>query len=101
MTSRLAFAIAGGMMVLASAATLAQEQIGIPECDRLIVGYEACVTTQVPATHRVSFSQQVAQLRTSWRALAENPDNRAQLELICRTQGAQMRRGLEPFGCEF
>ncbi|WP_439573259.1 hypothetical protein [Phreatobacter sp.] len=101
MKSRLALAIMAGMVVLAPVAAAALDQIGIPECDRFISRYEACVTTKVPATHRVTFSQQVAQLRTSWRALAENPDNRAQLEQICRTQGAQMRRGLEPFGCEF
>lgn len=101
MKSRLAFVIAGGMAILASAASAGQEQIGVPECDRFITRYEACVTTKVPPAHRVTFSQQVLQLRTSWRALAENPDNRAQLEQICRTHGAQMRRGLEPFGCEF
>lgn len=101
MKSRLALAIAGGMAILASTAVAGQEQIGIPECDRFITRYEACVTTKVPATHRVTFAQQVAQLRTSWRALAENPDNRAELERLCRTQGAQMQRGLEPFGCEF
>lgn len=101
MKSRLASAIAAGMVFLAPTAAPAGEPIGIPECDRFITRYEACVTTKVPATHRVTFSQQVSQLRTSWRALAENPDNRAQLEQICRTQGAQMRRGLESFGCEF
>lgn len=85
----------------AGAPALAQEEIGIPECDRFITSYEVCVTTKVPATHRVSFSQQVAQLRTTWRSLAQDPQTRLQLEAICRTQGEQMRRGLEPFGCAF
>lgn len=79
----------------------AQEDIGIPECDRFINSYEVCVTTKVPATHRVTFAQQVAQLRTTWRSLAQDPQTRQQLEAICRTQGEQMRRGLEPFGCSF
>ncbi|MDP2801879.1 MAG: hypothetical protein Q8O26_08360 [Phreatobacter sp.] len=92
--------LAAGLLGGAGVA-LAQEDIGIPECDRFITSYEICVTTRVPATHRVTFAQQVAQLRTTWRSLAQDPQTRQQLELICRTQGEQMRRGLEPFGCAF
>lgn len=97
--SAMVFAVLSG--IWAQAPAFAQEPIGIPECDRFITSYETCVTTKVPATHRVTFSQQVHQLRTTWRALAQDPQARAQLEQICRTQGDQMRRGLEPFGCQF
>lgn len=97
--SAMVFAVLSGIWAQGSA--VAQEPIGIPECDRFITSYETCVTTKVPATHRVTFSQQVHQLRTTWRALAQDPQARAQLEQICRIQGDQMRRGLEPFGCQF
>lgn len=97
-TFRLSAALAVAMGI---GTARAQEPIGIPECDRFITSYETCVTTKVPATHRVTFAQQVHQLRTTWRALAQDPQARAQLEQICRTQGDQMRRGLEPFGCQF
>ncbi|KAF0137347.1 MAG: hypothetical protein FD152_522 [Xanthobacteraceae bacterium] len=96
-----AVALTVGLQTLAAGAARAQEDIGIPECDRFINSYEVCVTTKVPATHRVTFAQQVAQLRTTWRSLAQDPQTRQQLEAICRTQGEQMRRGLEPFGCAF
>lgn len=99
-TSAVVTALAAGLCV-GVGTVLAQEEIGIPECDRFITSYEVCVTTKVPATHRVTFSQQVAQLRTTWRSLAQDPQTRLQLEAICRTQGEQMRRGLEPFGCAF
>ncbi len=96
-----ALALAACLQAAAAGAIRAQEDIGIPECDRFINSYEVCVTTKVPATHRVTFAQQVAQLRTTWRSLAQDPQTRQQLEAICRTQGEQMRRGLEPFGCSF
>ncbi|AVO43703.1 hypothetical protein C6569_00635 [Phreatobacter cathodiphilus] len=98
-TSAVAMALAIGLH--AGGGTALAQEIGIPECDRFITSYEVCVTTKVPATHRVTFSQQVAQLRTTWRSLAQDPQTRQQLEAICRTQGEQMRRGLEPFGCAF
>jgi hypothetical protein len=101
MVSRLALALVAGMLVHLSGMARSAEMIGIPDCDRFITSYETCVTNKVPADHRGTFSQQVAQLRASWRSLAENPQTRAQLEQVCRTQGAQMQRGLEPFGCSF
>ncbi|MGL4289100.1 MAG: hypothetical protein ACRCVA_22305 [Phreatobacter sp.] len=101
MVSRLALALAFGVVVHFSGIARSAETIGIPDCDQFITRYEACVTTKVPADHRITFTQQVAQLRASWKSLAENPQTRAQLEQICRTQGVQMQRGLEPFGCSF
>jgi hypothetical protein len=101
MKSPLVLALVAGLLVHSSGIARSQEQIGIPECDRFITSYETCVTTKVPATHRVTFAQQVTQLRTTWRSLAQDPQTRSQLEEICRTQGEQMRRGLEPFGCNF
>lgn len=101
MISRLALALAAGVLVHFSGLARASDAIGIPDCDRFITSYEACVTTKVPADHRGTFSQQVAQLRATWQSLAENPQTRAQLEQVCRVQGAQMQRGLEPFGCIF
>lgn len=101
MTSPKTLAVAAVLLAGAMGIVKAQEPIGIPECDRFITSYETCVTTKVPATHRVTFAQQVTQLRTTWRSLAQDPQARSQLEQICRTQGEQMRRGLEPFGCQF
>jgi hypothetical protein len=101
MKSPLALAVAAGVLAGVAGIAKAQELIGIPECDRFITSYETCVTTKVPANHRVTFAQQVIQLRTTWRSLAQDPQTRSQLEQVCRTQGEQMRRGLEPFGCQF
>jgi hypothetical protein len=101
MKSSLALAVAASILAGVAGIAKAQELIGIPECDRFITSYETCVTTKVPATHRVTFAQQVSQLRTTWRSLAQDPQTRSQLEQVCRTQGEHMRRGLEPFGCQF
>lgn len=101
MPPRLALAVLAGLVFHAPGPAGAQEPIGIPECDRFITSYETCVTTRVPAAHRIAFTEQVSRLRTTWRALAEDPQTRSQLEEICRTQGRQMRQGLEPFGCRF
>jgi hypothetical protein len=101
MLSRLALALTAGLLVYVSGIARPAEIIGIPVCDEFITHYETCVTTKVPADHRVTFGQQVAQLRASWRSLAENPQTRAELEQICQAQVAQMEQGLAPFGCAF
>ena len=101
MVLRLAFALVVGLGVPLSGMALSADEIGIPECDRFITSYETCVTDKVPASHRVTFTQQVAALRQTWRSLAENPQTRSQLQQICVSQAEQMRRGLEPFGCNF
>jgi hypothetical protein len=101
MVSRLAVALAACLLVQASGPARSADEIGIPECDRFITSYETCVMTKVPASHRGTFTQQVATLRQTWRSLAEDSQTRSQLQQICVTQGEQMRRSLEPFGCGF
>jgi hypothetical protein len=90
-------------LLAASLATVsAQEQpVGIPVCDNFIASYQTCVSTQVPEAQRPMFAGHVAQWRTSWRQLADNPQTRATLEQVCRQQIDAMRQSLQAYGCRF
>ncbi|MBX9991096.1 hypothetical protein [Phreatobacter oligotrophus] len=84
-------------------ASLAQgaNEIGLPSCDRFITDYEACITTKVPEAQRGAFSQQITQLRGTWRELARDGQARQQLDSVCTAQSAQLRQVMAPYGCSF
>lgn len=94
-------AVAAFASLAASAATAQEQPIGIPACDSFISSYQACVTTQVPEAQRSMFTSQVAQLRTSWRQLADNPQTRGSLEQACRQQADAMRQSMQAYNCRF
>ncbi|HEY1403380.1 MAG TPA: hypothetical protein VGB05_04580 [Pyrinomonadaceae bacterium] len=79
----------------------AGDRIGVPECDDYIAKYEACVSGKVPAAARAQYESSLAQMRSSWRDLAANPQTRAGLAQACKTATETARQSMKPMGCEF
>jgi len=79
----------------------AGEKIGIAECDSFITSYESCVTTKVPEAARAQYRTAVHNWRTEWKKLADNPQTRATLANICKTQLETARTQFKSYGCTF
>lgn len=77
------------------------EKIGVAECDDFIAKYEACITGKVPAEARAQWNTALAQWRSSWRQLAENPQTRPSLAQACKMAAEQSRTSMKPYGCDF
>lgn len=82
-------------------ATVSGDKIGVAECDDFIAKYEACITSKVPAEGRAQWNTALAQWRTSWRQLAENPQSRSALAQACKMAADQSRQSMKPYGCDF
>lgn len=89
------------LLIATLPATAQDTPIGVPTCDTFVTNYQACVTTRLPEAQRAVFATQVQQMRTTWRELAQTPEGRTQLELICRQQADGLRQGLQAYGCQF
>jgi hypothetical protein len=77
------------------------EKIGVPECDDFLAKYEACVTGKVPAAAQATYKAGMEQWRKSWRDLAANPQTKATLTQICKTQLDNAKSSLSSFGCSW
>ena len=75
------------------------EKIGVPECDDFITKYDACVSSKVPEAARAQYKSAVAQWRTSWKKLAENPATKGTLAAACKQAAAQQAAALKSYGC--
>ena len=82
-------------------ATVAANAVGVPECDNFINAYETCITTKVPAAARAQYQTIVANWRTEWKKLADNPQTRAGLVTACKTQMESARTSMKSFNCTF
>lgn len=79
----------------------AGEKIGIAECDTFLTEYENCVTTKVPEAARASYKTAIANWRSSWKKLADNPQTKGTLANVCKTQLETARTQLKSYGCTF
>ena len=77
------------------------DSIGVPECDAFIAKYEACVKDKVPAQARAQFNTGLAQWRKSWHDLAQNPQTKATLVGVCKTQLDSAKTSMKAYGCTF
>jgi hypothetical protein len=84
-----------------STATASGEKIGVPECDDFIAKYEACVSGKVPAAAQASFKSSIETWRKSWKGLAANPQTKATLTQICKTQLDQTKTALSSYNCSW
>src|SRR4051794_3270040 len=74
--------------------TASGDKIGVAECDEFIAKYEACVTGKVPAAQQAVFKSSIEQWRKSWKDLAANPQTKATLTSVCKTQLDQAKTSL-------
>ena len=82
-------------------ATASADSIGVAECDAFLKAYEACVKDKVPEAQRATFNTGLAQWRKSWHDLAKNPQTKATLASICKTQLDNAKQSMKPYNCTF
>lgn len=85
----------------ATTATTAGEKIGVPECDAFIAAYDACVSDKVPEAARAQYKTAIAQWRSSWSKLAENPQTKGSLAAACKQSAESARASMKTYGCTF
>jgi hypothetical protein len=88
------------LLSIASVA-VAAEPVGIPACDEFLTKYETCLADKVPSAQQSTFKGQIEQMRTSWTALAKNPQTKPTLESACKTSADQMKAAVASYGCKF
>lgn len=76
-------------------------KIGVEECDNFITAYENCISTKVPEAGRERYKNIIATWRADWKKLADNPQTRATLVSVCKTQLESARAQMKPMGCTF
>lgn len=79
----------------------AAADVGVPECDKFINEYEACVSTKVPEQARAQFNAALKTWRTEWKKLAANPQTKAGLVTACKTQLEAARTQMKAYNCTF
>ena len=77
------------------------DKIGVAECDDFLAKYEACVNGKVPAAAQATFKNGMEQWRKSWKELAANPQTKATLQQVCKTQLDSAKTSLSSYGCSF
>ena len=74
-------------------------KIGVEECDHFLTAYENCITTKVPEAGRERYKNIIATWRADWKKLADNPQTRATLVSVCKTQLETSRAQVKSMGC--
>lgn len=75
------------------------EKVGIAECDSFITAYETCVSSKVPAAAQANLKASVAQWRTQWKKLADNPQTRGTLAAACKSQREATMNAMKAYNC--
>ena len=75
---------------------------GIPECDKFVDKYVACVDARVPEGQKDRLMRDLHVHRARWRELEKMQDGRLAASLSCRGVAQRLKRDLiVDFGCEF
>ncbi|MEN3330038.1 MAG: hypothetical protein V7638_4845 [Acidobacteriota bacterium] len=77
------------------------EKIGIAECDDFIAAYETCVNSKVPESARPNVASSVANWRTAWKKMADDPQMRPSLAAHCKTQREQTMAAMKAYNCSW
>jgi len=75
------------------------EKIGVAECDEFITAYDNCVSTKVPEQVRAQYKTALANWRSSWKKLADNPQTKSTLAGVCKQTIEAQRTAVKSFGC--
>jgi len=86
---------------VATVATTASDDIGVPECDAFLKSYEACVKDKVPAAVRPTFETTMTNWRKAWREQAANPQAKTALVTACKTAQKNSTDAMKAYGCTF
>ena len=75
---------------------------GVPECDRFVTKFLACVEVRVPADQQPRLMADLQENRAKWRQLATMSQAEVALSLACRTVAQRVKSDLiVDYGCEF
>jgi hypothetical protein len=76
--------------------------VGVPECDKFVEKYVACVEGRVPAEQKERLMHELHTHRARWRELEKMQDGKLAAGLACRGVAQRMKGDLTvDFGCEF
>lgn len=89
---------ASAALVLLSLPALAQERVGVPECDDFLTKYEACVAS-MPAASQGAVKDSIGQMRSAWKAAASDASSKAMLAQTCKDTTASMKASMP--NCKF
>ena len=81
------------------AVPVANESLGVAECDDYLSKYEACVTAKAPEGARGALVKSLNQTRNAWRGALSTPANKEALAKACRQARDTARPSLAAYGC--
>ena len=75
---------------------------GVPECDKFVEKYVACVEARVPDDQKEKKMDELHEHRGRWRELGKMDQGKIAMGLSCRGVAQRLKRDLVvDFGCEF
>ena len=76
--------------------------LGVPECDKFVNRYVACVDLHVPADQKERVMRELHVHRARWRELQKMQDGKLAASLSCRGVAQRLKGDLTvDYGCEF
>jgi len=76
--------------------------LGVPECDKFVGKYVACVNLHVPADQKERVMGELHVHRARWRELEKMQDGKLAASLSCRGVAQRLKGDLTvDYGCEF
>jgi hypothetical protein len=109
---RFALATAGMAMMLAcgggdkaaapaagAAASIADGDFGVPECDSYMKKYVACIESKVPESGRAMLKQGLDQTKAAWKQAAATPQGKAGLAQACVQAETAAKQAMGAYGC--
>ncbi|MBX7183649.1 MAG: hypothetical protein K1Y01_00750 [Vicinamibacteria bacterium] len=76
--------------------------LGVPECDKFVEKYLACVDVHVPADQQERLMRELHVHRVRWLELEKMQDGKLAAGLSCRGVAQRLKGDLiVDFGCEF
>lgn len=85
----------------APAATVADGEFGVKECDDYIRNYLACVDSKVPEAARAMVRQSLDQAKVQWKQAAATPQGKASLASGCKAANDAARQSMAAYGCQW
>lgn len=78
---------------------VANESLGVPECDDYLNKYEACVMSRAPEAARGALVKSLSQTRNAWRGSLSTPAGKEALAKACQQARDTARPSLAGYGC--
>jgi hypothetical protein len=84
-----------------AAATVADGDFGVPECDSYMKKYVACIEDKIPEAARTTFKQGLDQSKAAWKQAASTPEGKAGLVQACTQAEAAAKTATAAYGCQW